>query len=479
MAGKIKLGIIGDAGAPTGFATVTHNLARELLKTGEFEIEIIGINYDGRPNKWSQEFKIWPARLGGDLLGIGLIPEFYSQFKPDVFLMFQDFWNIPTFIAQCPTDAKGLVTYYPVDSPNMKGQFALPLAMLAQVLCYTEFGVTETIRAAHESWAEVKRHALASKVDVFDRFAIQVATPTDPFGRTPPMQKQLMISAYQLKRLQEREFYKVIPHGVDLSAFNKLPSKFAARKQLGLPVKGFFVGNINRNQSRKRQDLSIRAFADFHKKYPDSKLLLHCVKVDGQGWDLGQLARYYGCEDGVIFTHDMFPDSMATELQLNLLYNTLDVQINTGGGEGWGLTSFEGAAAGVAQIVPEWSATQEIWKDSGLMLKVATVRHEPAMINTMQATIDTSHLVELLSECHDNPSLLEETAKKCYDVTQRPEYKWENVAAKFSETFKNAVGKGPTFTQVALTPKGVQDLKQAARGRQFNAEPVEIGAANV
>ncbi len=472
MAEKLKLGIIGDAGAPTGFATVTHNLVRELTKTGEFEVEIIGINYDGRPNQWSKEFKIWPARLGGDLLGIGLIPEFLQTFKPDVFMMFQDFWNIPTYIAQCPADSKGLVTYYPVDSPNVKGQFVLPMSLVAQVMCYTQFGVNETIRAAKEAWGEVKNHATYNNIDVFDRFGIQISAPMDPFGRTPPLQKQLMISAWQLKQLTLPENYKIIPHGVDLSAFHKLPNKYSARKQLNLPVKGFYIGNVNRNQSRKRQDLSIRAFAKFHAKYPDSKLLLHCVKIDGQGWDLAQLAAYYDVKDSVIFTHDLFSDQMATEEQLNLLYNILDVQINTGGGEGWGLTSFEGAAAGVAQIVPDWSATQEIWKDSGLLLKVASVRHEPAMINTMQAVVDTDHLVDLLSECHDNPALLESVGYKCFEVTQRPEYKWENVAVKFAEVFKNAVGKGPTYSKMAITPKGVQELKLMNQGKRVEAVSV-------
>lgn len=473
MAGKLKLGIIADAGAPTGFATVTHNMSRELLKTGEFEIEVIGINYDGRPNQWSQEFKIWPARLGGDLLGIGLIPEFLQTFKPDVFLMFQDFWNIPTYIAQCPPESKGLVAYYPVDSPNIKGQFTLPFSMLAQVMCYTQFGVNETIRAAKESWEDVKAHAIHNKIDLFDRFAIQVAAPTDPLGRSPPINKQLQISPWQLKQLMLPESYKIIPHGINLKSFNRLPSKYVARKQLNLPVKGFYVGNVNRNQSRKRQDLTLRAFAKFHAKYSDSKLLLHCVKMDGQGWDLVQLAKYYGVVDSVIFTHSLFSENMATEEQLNLVYNCLDVQINTGGGEGWGLTSFEGAAAGVAQIVPDWSATQEIWKDSGLLLKVASVRHEPAMINTMQAVIDIDNLVELLSECHDNPGMVETVAHKCFEVTQKPEYKWENVAQKFAEVFKSAVGKGPTYTKIAITPKGVQDLKAMTQGKRVEAAIVE------
>ncbi len=471
---KIKLGIIGDAGCPTGFATVTHNLCRELLKTGEFEIEIIGINYDGRPNEWSKEFKIWPARLGGDLLGIGLIPEFWQTFKPDVFMMFQDFWNIPTYIAQCPQDAKGLVTYYPVDSPNMKGQFALPLSTLAKIMCYTQFGVNETIRSAKEAWGDVKDHALKNQIDVFDRFAINISTPVDPFGRSPPLQKQLLISAWQLKQMHLPESYEIIPHGINLTAFNRLPNKFSARKQLHLPVKGFYVGNVNRNQSRKRQDLSIRAFAEFHKTHPDSKLILHCVKVDGQGWDLGQLAKYYQVADSVIFTHELFADQMATEEQLNLLYNTFDVQINTGGGEGWGLTNFEGAAAGIPQIVPEWSATQEIWKDSGLLIKVASVRHEPAMINTMQAVIDTNHLVELLNECYENPNLVESIGKKCFDVTQRPEYKWEAVAARFAKVFEGAVGQTPVYSKIALTPKGVQELKQMTQGKLVEATPLHV-----
>ena len=65
MAGKIKLGIIGDCGVETGFATVTHNLIKQLQATGEYEIKVIAINYDGKTdNQWSKTIDMWPARLG-------------------------------------------------------------------------------------------------------------------------------------------------------------------------------------------------------------------------------------------------------------------------------------------------------------------------------------------------------------------------------------------------------------------------------
>jgi glycosyltransferase involved in cell wall biosynthesis len=469
MADKIKLGIIADAGVETGFSRVTHSLAYQLQNSGEFEVQIIGINYDGRPSKYSKDLTIWPARLGGDLLGVGLIPEFLETFKPDVFFMFQDFWHITSYVAQCPNDMTGLVSYYPVDSPNIKGQFMLPLACTAQNVCYTNFGVSESTRAAKESWERVKTEAAVNKINVVDKFSITVTIPGAMGGMG--RQKQLLVSAYQLKQLTRPEAYKVIPHGIDLTAFYKLPSKYTARKQLGMPVKGFYVGYVARNQSRKRQDLAIRAFAKFAATHPESRLVFMCTMQDAQGWDLDQLAEYYGIKDKVIAAHNLFDKGVATIEQLNLLYNTFDVHINTGGGEGWGLPNFESAAAGVTQIVPDWSATKEIWENSGLLIKIAAVRHEPMLINTMQAVIDVDHLAEILSELYENPSKLEELGKKCYDVTQRPQYQWPVVANQFAEVFRDAIGKTIPNAPMALNSQGVIELKKIASGQAKLAAP--------
>jgi len=460
MAEKIKLGIVGDAGVPTGFATVTHNVAGYLQETGDYDIQIIGINFDGQPNEWSQKFKIWPARMGGDFLGVGLIPRFVNEFKPDCFMMFQDFWNIPLYIGMLSPQQTGKFVYYPVDAPNIKGNYMIPLGSTAAVACYTKFGVDESVRAALEAWEDIKKHGQDNKVDVIDIFNIQVGSGFDPITKQALPPKQIAVSARRLQQLRHVEGYYQIPHGVNVKDFFPI-SKKGARKALGLPLDGFYIGNVNRNQSRKRLDLTIKGFAKFVETHPDARLIMHCVLSDVQGWDLEQLAKYYNVFNKIIFTHNLFTNMTATLEQLNLLYNTFDVQINTGGGEGWGLTSFEGAAAKIAQVVPDWSSTKEIWEGSAKLLKVISVRHEPATINTMQSVIDTDHLVEVLTELYDNPVLKEEIGNKCFEVTQRPEYTWEAVGKKFDAVFKKIAGTLPTNGPVALSSKGQIELSKA------------------
>lgn len=463
--GKIKLGIVGDCGVETGFATVTHNLIKQLQATGEYEIKVIAINYDGKTdNEWAKWIDMWPARLGGDLLGMGLVPQLISEFKPNIFLMFQDFWNIPMYISRLPENFTGSVAYFPVDAPNIKGQYMMPLAGITSTVCYTEFGRQEAMRGANEAWEVLKSAAVQNKKDILDRVFITIGGGMSPFSNVPLQPKQVPISAYRLKQMRTKEGHSVIPHGVDLAAFRPI-SKKGARKIIGLPIEGFHIGYVARNQSRKRQDLAIRAFAEFYKTHKDAYLLLHCVKTDVQGWDLEQLAEYYGVRDRVIFTHGMFKDASATIDQLNILYNCFDVQINTGGGEGWGLPAFESAAVGTPQIVPNWSSTKELWEGSGRLIDVASVRHEPHQINTMQAVIDTNSLVQILNELYESPSLRDELGKKCYDITQKPEYRWEVVAKQFDTVFKNSIDKAPITQPIGITSAGqVEVVKMLKQG---------------
>lgn len=467
MANKIKLGIIGDCGVETGFATVTHNLIKQLQDSGEYEVKVIAINYDGRTdNQWAKWIDMWPARLGGDLLGVGLVPQLINEFKPNVFLMFQDFWNIPIYISRLPENFTGSVAYFPVDAPNIKGSFMLPMAGVTSTICYTEFGRQEAVRGSVEAWAQLKVAAEANKKDILERIFVSVGGGVSPITGAPIAPRQVAISAYRLKQMRTKEGHSVIPHGVDVKAFYPI-SKKGARKMLGLPLNGFFIGYVGRNQSRKRQDLAIRAFADFYKTHKDAYLLLHCVKTDMQGWDLEQLADYYQVKDRVIFTHAMFADMAASMDQLNLLYNTFDVHINTGGGEGWGLPSFESAAVGTPQVVPDWSSTKELWEGAGKLINVASVRHEPHQINTMQAVIDTSSLVNILNELYESESLREELGKKCYEITQRPEYRWENVAKQFDTVFKNSIDKAVPTHPVAITQAGQIELVKALKTGQI------------
>ena len=126
--------------------------------------------------------------------------------------------------------------------------------------------------------------------------------------------------------------------------------KSDARRILGLPQKSFIVGNVNRNQPRKRLDLSIGYFAKWQQvEDADAYLLLHCALND-VGWDLMSLAKHYGVSQRVIFTGCERLEDMMPQSRLKVIYSALDVQISTSDGGGWGLTTMEGMACGVHQI---------------------------------------------------------------------------------------------------------------------------------
>jgi glycosyltransferase involved in cell wall biosynthesis len=461
MGDKIRLSAICDAGAPTGFASVSHQILGYLQDTGDYEIQILGINFKGIPNEWSKKFSIWPAALGNDFLGIGYTKPFLESTKPDLLFLFQDFWNLPHYLASKPLELPTIL-YYPVDSPNMKGQYVLALAAANEHVCYTHFGVRESVRGAREAYNTVVKKATKKGIHAAAQLIAQVNNPVMPTQD----EAQVAASAHRLVEMQDENNYHVIPHGIDSENFFKLDKEFA-RVTLGMSPDWFVVGNINRNQSRKRQDLTIKAFSMFAKDKPDAKLALHSVRNDVKGWDLAQLAEYYGVADKVLFTHEIFAGRQARIGELNAIYNALDIQINTGGGEGWGLTSFEGAASGIPQIVPAWSATKEIWEDNALLLDVLEVRHEPYMINTAQAVVDTKQAALYMQELYEDRNKLEEVGNKCKEVVERPEYSWHAIGKQFDVLFKETVGKLLSFEPVAFDEEGEKQIEEIKMKAMF------------
>ncbi len=462
--GKIKLSAVGDAACPTGFATVMHNVMGYLQDSGDYDINILGINYDGRPNKWSKQFNIWPARIGGDFLGVGATSDFIKQTQPDVTFLFQDFFNLPLYLGELPEGLPGITCYYPVDAPNIKGSYLLALGATVEVACYTDFAVEESVRGMKEGWTRLMHDAKNQNLDVIDTFILQARGGTDPLTGVLIGDKKVEVYARRLHQLLKKQNYNVIPHGTDLSAFHQL-DRNECRKKYDIKENMFLVGNVNRNQPRKRLDLTIRAFAQFAKDKSDAYLLLHSVRNDSGGWDLRQLASYYGIEDRIISSHKFFQDKTATIEELNEIYNTLDVQLNTGGGEGWGLPTFEGAASHIPQVVPDWSSTKEIWTGHAELIKVAGVLHNTSSINLMHCVIDCDDLCRILNEMYEDKEHRKRVGEACYQVTQRQEYRWENVGKQFDTMFKRAAGKTPIAGGISVVTKQIPRVGNRARGK--------------
>lgn len=368
---------VGDSPTvPTGFGRVTENILERLRK--EWAVGVLGINYEGDPHRLP--YPIFPAMLGGDVFGINRFGDLVNQTEPDVVFILHDTWNVARF---CNIDVDvPIVGYMPVDSPNQPEVAMKALNKLAMAVFYTQFGVDEARRSGYEGPA------------------------------------------------------LVIPHGVDTELYHPI-DKAEARHELGLdlPDDAFIIGNINRNQPRKRLDLTLMYFARWLEEYDISDnvyLLLHCAKND-IGWDLDQLARYLGLRKRLIFSNAAAVSSMqgVPEKAMPLIYNALDFQITTTLGEGWGLTTHEGMACGVPQLMPEWSALSE-WPRGGVRYApVTSFLAADSQVTTVGGIADAGAFIREMDVLYQNAKLREDVGEAGRVIATSPRFNWDNIAQQF------------------------------------------------
>lgn len=399
--------LVADAGRPTGFERVGRAIGTALQGSGEYEVvcRAIGRHADDPLRVPEYPYEVKPT--GGDRTdpsGAKKFGTWVDEDKPDMIVLVQDLWTQVDYLLRTPTDIPKL-GYYPVDAPNMKWSFAVAAAALDEAVPYTRFGAVETALGIRDAvdiiYARKELYGLGSEVR-----ASRIELPRD--------QGFLSINMNRLAGLQNVSAYKPIAHGGEPEKFFP-EDRSAARKMCfggAVPDDAFVVMSVNTNQFRKRQDTTIRAFAWMVQHVPNAYLVLHNAGGnDRGGWDLGQLARLYGVESRVICTHWTMPE--LSEAQLRLLYNCADVHVNNGGGEGWGLSTHESALCGVAQLVPDWSATKELWEGAAGLLPVPEYRFEPKFLNTAHAIIDPKALGQRLVYLAQNPDARQALADAC------------------------------------------------------------------
>jgi glycosyltransferase involved in cell wall biosynthesis len=410
-AAKPRVLVVGDAVAPTGFARVLHSILGRLCDTYEFHH--LGINYGGGPHPFA--WKIYPADAGGgDFHGVSRLRETVERVRPRMVFLLNDLWVLGRYadaLRDCRDGIK-VVAYSPVDAGPLEPELVAPITDLDRLVLYTRFGRREVEAAL----AELLRRS--------------------PERRLPPL--------------------AVIPHGVDADVFRPLTapaspvdtaafaaSRTAARCLLfgGTELRdAWIVLNANRNQPRKRIDITIKGFGLFARdKPPDVRLYLHMGIIDC-GWNVVALARRYGIEDRLILTADESRLPAVPDDVLNRIYNSCDVGINTALGEGWGLVNLEHAATGAAQVVPRHSACAELWEGAGELL-------EPAVSLTLEGVLTEGWLVTPeevargLDRLYASPDLLRQLSAASYAVATRPEYRWAEVAQAWDRLFREVLAE--------------------------------------
>jgi len=330
---KTKVLAYGDYCCSTGFATVMGNILRELNATGNYEIDVVGINYDGGPydtEKWPG--RVWPAISAlrqqgpyGDLHGRQVFLDRLGQGDYDVVFIVQD-----TFIM------------LPITPQILEVQRNKPKSF--STIYYYPFDC-----APREEWV---RHCVAS----YDF----------PVAYTEYAKNE---SRKYLGPLADK--HSVIYHGTNTTDFYPLPNE--DRKQIRQSLFGpyadrFIISNINRNQGRKDVTRSFMILKELRRRgYEEPFLYMHMQETDFGGSILAQ-ATNFGLvpdKDFTIPNPQQFSAHMGFPVEVvNQIYNISDVYLSTCLGEGWGLSITEAMACKTPIVVPNNTSLPEITNNS-------------------------------------------------------------------------------------------------------------------
>jgi glycosyltransferase involved in cell wall biosynthesis len=237
----------------------------------------------------------------------------------------------------------------------------------------------------------------------------------------------------------------VIPHGLDTSQFFPVDNNVARASIYPIErrnefMNSFVILNANRNQPRKRIDITSWAFKEFQKDKDDVRIYLH-MGITDQGVDIIELALRYGYSEKLVITANTATLPSVPVDRLNLIYNGTDVGLNTSEGEGWGLTNWEHAATGKLQMVPKSSAPEEIWKPGTALFLETQGRTMFPNINTVGKDVSVDSVVENLEWAYNdwktnNSKEINEIARAGYELVTDEANSWKNVAKKFNNVIK-------------------------------------------
>jgi D-inositol-3-phosphate glycosyltransferase len=389
MSDKPKVLWVSDLVTPTGFARVSHSILENLRH--EFDVVGLGVNYRGDPHPYP--YPIYPAGLGGRVFGEDRLVQILNSTKFDILYILNDAWVISVYLAAIKANVTmplpRIVAYFPVDSANHDPEWYVNFHMIDRAVTYTEYGKS----VVNNPWC-----APNLKLDI-------------------------------------------IPHGINQEVFyKKFTNRRDAKKLLVNNPRGldsFIFLSANRNQPRKRLDITLNAFKLFAEGKNDVLLHMHCGVRDAH-IDVAKLSQRLGIDNKLILTNLTSGVQHIPDDKLNDMYNAADVGLNSSMGEGWGLTSIEHAITGAPQIVPDHSACKEVFSDCGLLVPVVTdFTFDNSM--TVGKLITPEGMAGKMNQIYTDRDLYRELSDKTLEKFSDPKYSWKTISRTWSDLFKEVL----------------------------------------
>jgi glycosyltransferase involved in cell wall biosynthesis len=406
---KPRLLWVGDACCPSGFAKATHEILETLRK--EYDVTVLGINYNGDP--YPYPYPVYAASVHCvDGIGVGRIEWMCDRVQPDVIVLQNDGFNIPYYMEALRVKHAHVpvVAAVAVDGKNFRGEW---LNGISLAIFWTQFGLDEARAGGYRGPAQV------------------------------------------------------IPLGVDLNTYYPM-DKIEARKACGWKEgegfrgftyeRSFIVGNVNRNQVRKRWDLTIRYFAEWvrRRKPENAWLFLHTAPTGDDGIDARQLMSYYGkgISGGLNLAIVQPPTFYGnSEEHMRATYCAMDVDVTTSQGEGFGLTTIEAMACGVPCILPEHSAFgQGGWVNGAAAFVPCTSSaiNPNGGLNIVGGVPDEEQFIDVLDMLYRHPSLRRDKRNAGLALAHEQRFRWQAIGQEYAKTIGHLLGSVEEARQEAM-----------------------------
>ena len=468
----------------TGYATVARNIIKQLCTNENYEIAHLGfsdvplpvgypINYytqlkdhtqcckkghmveyvskdspqihylipniqgDTMPEHQDQKTCIMGQCMGQDHYGYDSSYFVIQHFKPDIVIPINDIWGLYNLNHLKNRHCYKFMPYMAIDSD-----------------CLFPILVPPENRPGLPPIDTIRTIGMANKTIVFTNWAKDVINKTC----------KLVTKGRELSNIE------VIPHGVNTEVWKPLgeeKKKELREKYFGIKDNTFLIGVLARNQPRKRLDAIFMAMSSFIKKGYEKNgrkivCYFHTSLEDNLGWDLQWLATYYGVSDRIIFDKNLKPGMGPEDDQLNEIVNCFDVHLLLPNSEGWCLPALETAAAGIPNIVSNYSAHADWGKNTLLMCKVGAYEHEPRT-GFIKAIADPDHAAHQLNLLYSSKKMCQEYSSRGVSLGKKLD--WKNVVVKWQELL-DATDVSDLAADRYSKPEALPDQQAVAQQQQ-------------
>lgn len=357
----------------TGFSSAGSVIINELMKVTNWDVYLFALNMFSDENTIKEKsMKVYnlpkdkiytpllPYRvrdqihpfnkeiISNALYGLYNIGEICEKLNPDILFLFNDLYPVEWLERNINRKKwKGkVVAYIPIDCEIGKGALKNHMG-IDKIIAVTKHGAKCMANTGYKKPLEVIYHPVKESFRILNKDEI---------------------IDYRKKLLGEKHINK------------------------------FIVINSNKNQFRKRQDLTIEGFSIFAKNKKDVALFLKCELCEGN--DSGRYNIKKLLEENMK-KHNLNPEDQIivnteniTYDEINILYNICDLGLNTTSGEGFGYVPVEFAKIGKPFLVSNNTSYPELFENyEGLIPCVKSI--PMVSMNHINEVLDDSFVIIL------------------------------------------------------------------------------------